>query len=77
MPSRLSTFIISGDMDPVGGYGRGIENIYNKMKANGITDVILKIYPEYRHELLNELNNYDVYKDIFKWCERVINLYKR
>ena len=29
--------------------------------------VSLKLYPEDRHELLNELDKYQVYEDLYPW----------
>jgi len=66
----LPLFIISGDHDPVGGYGRDVVKLIEKMKKCGYTDITSKIYPNCRHELLNELNNKEVYADIFHWMEK-------
>ena len=32
-------------------------------------DVTLKLYPQDRHEILNEVDREDVYQDIFHWLE--------
>lgn len=64
---ELPLFIISGDKDPVGGYGKEIKNylyILEKFKFNKISS---KIYPDCRHELINELNKDEVYNDILHW----------
>lgn len=58
---------ISGDMDPVGEYGKGVKKAYGCFKKAGIADVTMKLYPEGRHEMLNELNKDEVYKDILDW----------
>ena len=36
---------------------------------NGIKDVTLKLYPEDRHEILNELDRETVDHDLLKWME--------
>ena len=64
--------ILSGDMDPVGDWGNGVKEVYNKYKQCGIEDVILKLYPEGRHEMLNELNKDEVYDYILNWTESKI-----
>lgn len=51
----LKILIISGQMDPVGGYGKG-PAILNQWFVDTGHDCSLKIYPDGRHEMLNELN---------------------
>lgn len=55
---------LTGGQDPVGGYGSHIRKLYNTYLKLRFTNVELKIYPEDRHELLNELNAPEVYQDI-------------
>ncbi len=50
----LKIFIISGDNDPVGGYGKRVKKLYETYVNTGITDVTMKLYENKRHELLNE-----------------------
>ena len=66
----LPIFIISGDNDPVGNFGKGVITLFNKLKAVGIIDLTLKLYKEGRHEMLNELNKQEVFKDVLKWIEK-------
>lgn len=61
--------IVSGDMDPVGEWGKGVEQVYENYKNAGIKDVELKLYKDGRHEMLNELNKEKVYDDILSWLE--------
>ncbi|MGN1164710.1 MAG: alpha/beta fold hydrolase, partial [Candidatus Ornithospirochaeta sp.] len=44
----------SGDMDPVGGYGKGIMKASSLYKDAGIKDVRVKLYKNGRHEILND-----------------------
>lgn len=55
--------LISGEEDPVGGYGKLVKKLYNVYKKHGV-DVSLKLYAGGRHEILNETFREDVYKDI-------------
>ena len=64
--------IVSGDMDPVGEWGKGVKTVYQNYKNSGVKDVTLNLYPEGRHEMLNELNREDVYADILNWVESKI-----
>ena len=67
---NIPLFIISGDRDPVGGYGKEVTKFINTLNKCGFSKVTSKLYPDCRHELLNELNNKDVYSDILKWLEK-------
>ena len=67
---ELPMFIISGENDPVGNYGKDIKKFLNIYKKLGFTNVTSKLYPDSRHELLNELNNEEVYSDINQWLSK-------
>lgn len=67
VPSDMQIFIISGEADPVGEYGKGVRQVYGDLKKTGHTGVTMKLYPEARHELLNELNKKEVFSDIVEW----------
>lgn len=66
----IPLLIISGEKDPVGGYGKDIAKYIDRLKKSGFSNITSKIYPECRHELLNEINNKDVYSDIIQWIEK-------
>lgn len=73
VPKDIDILVISGDMDPVGNYASGIREINDKLIATGHTKVQMKLYPEGRHEVLNELNKAEVYEDINRFIEKVIH----
>lgn len=62
--------IMSGEKDPVGGFGEGVRALYNVL-SNIAFNVQLKLYPEARHEILNELNKDEVYHDILNWLTMI------
>ncbi|NLV86764.1 MAG: alpha/beta hydrolase [Clostridiales bacterium] len=64
----LPLLIISGDMDPVGDYGEGVKKVYDSYVCAGANKVTLKLYPDARHEILNETNKDEVYKDILDFA---------
>lgn len=68
----LPLYIISGAKDPVGGYGKDINKFLSTLKKSEFSNVSSKLYPECRHELLNELNNEEVYSDIQQWLSKRI-----
>lgn len=67
LPKTLPIYLISGDMDPVGDYGKGIQKVMEKLLEAGMLDVSMTLYPEARHELLNELNKEEVLADLHQW----------
>jgi len=72
VPKSLPIFIISGSDDPVGGRGEGVKSVYDALEDAEINELSLKIYEGARHELINEINKEEVFDDIYKWCEKVI-----
>lgn len=69
-PMGLPTLIVSGESDPVGGFGKGVRYVYDNLKKNG-ESVQLKLYPEARHELFMETNRNEVFADLIAWIEGV------
>ena len=66
----MPVLILSGEKDPVGSYGRGVVEVFNKLKENSLEDVSLKIYTGCRHELLHDVKKGEVMCDILKWLEK-------
>ena len=69
-PKGLRTLIVSGEEDPVGGFGKGVRYVYDNLKKNS-ADVELKLYPGARHELFFETNKQEVFSDLIMWVEGV------
>lgn len=67
MPPELPVFFMAGSEDPVGNYGKCVEQVYRSFKEIGMENVQMKLYPDDRHEILNELDKEDVYGDIYRW----------
>ena len=60
---------VAGAEDPVGPYGKGVEQAVKEFKKAGMINVACKIYPDCRHEILNELNKQEVYEDVATWLK--------
>ena len=72
IPNDMPILIASGDKDPVGNNGKGVKKLYEVYRQNGLENVEMKLYPEGRHEILNEMNRMIVFEDIRNWIlERV------
>ncbi len=71
-PRHLPIMLMAGDKDPVGDMGKGVTQVFNFYKNNGLENVILKLYKECRHEILNETNREEVFEDVLDWLELII-----
>lgn len=60
---------ISGADDPIGNYGKGVTETVSNLKHKGFTNVEMKLYPNMRHEILNEGIKEEVYNDIDLWLK--------
>ena len=70
-PKQLPTLIMSGDMDPVGNYGKGPDYVYKQLMISGCKNVDMKIYEGARHELFNETNREEVFSDLAGWLNGI------
>ena len=69
MKKNLPILFLSGDKDPVGDYGKGVIRAYKSFLKAGMNDVTMKLYHEGRHEILNETNREEVFRDILTWLD--------
>ena len=67
MNKDTPVYFMSGDKDPVGDYGKGVERAYKAFCKAGLRDVFMHLYPDGRHEMLNELNRQQVCQDVLDW----------
>lgn len=72
MNKDMPVYFMSGDMDPVGECGKGVQKAYNNFLEAGMKDVSIKLYQGGRHEMLNEINKDEVYTDILAWLDSKI-----
>ena len=69
MDKETPVYFLSGDRDPVGAMGKGVEKVVRMFRKAGCRDVSVKLYPEGRHEMFNELNRDEVMADLLAWLE--------
>ena len=69
IPLNTEILLIVGDKDPVSKNARLVKRL-NKKYTNHCLKTKLIIYPEARHELLNETNKDEVLDDIFKFLKK-------
>jgi len=63
----LPVFFVSGQLDPVGNFGNGTLRTVSEFKQIGMKDILVELYPNMRHECINEIGKEKVYKDISVW----------
>ncbi len=68
MPQALPILLVSGDTDPVGGYGAGVTRVCERLKRSG-HDARMILYPNSRHEILNDDTFDQVKADILAFLE--------
>jgi alpha-beta hydrolase superfamily lysophospholipase len=62
--------IIAGCKDPVGSFSKGPKSLKQMYLSLGIKNVSLILYPDMRHEILNEVERDKVIKDIVRFLDR-------
>lgn len=79
-PSRLAAirhdlpiYLFSGTADPVAGGGALVEFVASRYREAGVRDVTVALYPDARHETLNEVNRDDVTADLLAWLDRTVS----
>lgn len=64
----IPILILSGDRDPVGGCGKGVRQVAERLKKTG-HQVRTVLYPQARHAILTETNKDEVYNEILDFLE--------
>ncbi len=65
MPKSLPILFVAGTDDPIGNYTEGVKQAYRQFEKTGMTNLSLKFYDGFRHEILNEKDKLTVYQDIY------------
>lgn len=69
IPKSLPLYIFSGARDPVGAKLQGLIDVYRQA---GLQKLSVKVYPDARHETLNETNRDEVTADLITWLDWVV-----
>jgi alpha-beta hydrolase superfamily lysophospholipase len=67
MCKEIAVLFLSGGRDPVGKSGAGMQLVAGAFLDAGLQDITVKLYPEARHEVFNEVNRQEVYNDLINW----------
>lgn len=71
VPADLPVLLFSGEKDPVGS-GNGVNKVADQLRAAGVQQVDVKLYPDGRHEMFNELNRQEVWQDVAEWVNKQV-----
>lgn len=69
IPLELPIFLISGSEDPSNDKTKNLLKLIERYKNYGIKDLTYKIYEGARHEVFNETNREEVFKDVIDWLD--------
>lgn len=68
-PKKLPLYLVSGALDPVGDYGKGVIKARDKFIKYAVKDVNMKLYEDCRHEILNDECKQQVMDDILAFIQ--------
>ncbi len=71
MNQELPVHFTAGGEDPVGDYGKGVRKAAEMFIRSGMKHVSVRLYPGCRHEIHNELNKDEVYKELAEWMDGI------
>lgn len=69
----LPVYVMSGENDPVGGENvQTVRDLVARYEATGVGPVTVQLYPDARHETLNEVNRDEVEANLLAWLDSVV-----
>ncbi|NBA97922.1 alpha/beta hydrolase [Pseudomonas sp. R5(2019)] len=68
---NLPILVIGGECDPVSD-GKRLKDLANALRQAGNRHVQLQLYPQARHELLNDINREQVTADLIAWLDQAL-----
>jgi alpha-beta hydrolase superfamily lysophospholipase len=76
LPEGLPLLLTSGADDPVGNWGEGVRKAYMAYLENSPCKVDIRLYKDDRHEILNEINRDEVFRDLRVFFEHCLGDYQ-
>ena len=67
IPKDLPIHFISGTLCAIGNKTKGVKAMIKRLTKYGMKEVTYKFYEDARHELFNETNRDEVFKDLVNW----------
>ena len=69
---NLPVNLVGGEKDPATDGGKAVEHLAGRMRRMGFSNLVSTIYPDTRHESLNEVNRNIIMEDFAAWLEGVL-----
>jgi alpha-beta hydrolase superfamily lysophospholipase len=69
LPRELPFNLVAGGADPSSVHGTAIQKLGDQLSAYGLANVSVKIYPDTRHEGLNEINRTEIMTAFADWLD--------
>lgn len=70
LPKKLPYLLLAGEEDPVGQYGKGVKEVYEKMAVAGCHNLTIKLYEGQRHVLFKEEVKEDAVEQILQFIKK-------
>ncbi len=70
----LPIYFFAGEQDPCIGGVKGLQSSVETLRKAGYSNVSYKLYPNMRHETLNEADHDIVYKDVADWLDKTFKV---
>ncbi|WP_353645413.1 alpha/beta hydrolase [Mesorhizobium sp. WSM2239] len=64
--------LVGGEKDPASDGGKAVEALAARMRRMGFSNLVSKVYPETRHESLNEVNRNIIMEDFAAWADAIL-----
>ena len=72
VPRDIPINLVGGAEDPATDGGKAVARFAQNLRQAGFSNLVSRIYPETRHESLNELNRNITMQDLVNWLDLVI-----
>lgn len=70
---NLPLYLVGGESDPATEGGKAVRHHAGRLQRMGFSSLVSTIYPQTRHESLNEINRDKVTADFIAWLERAVS----
>ena len=72
LPRDLPINLLGGAKDPATDGGKAVEHLAGRMRRLGFSNLLSRVWPDTRHESLNELNRDVITEEFAVWAEGVV-----
>lgn len=72
MRKDMPVYLVGGEHDPATEGGRAVTALATRMEWMGFSNLVSRIYPDTRHESLNELNRDVIMRDFAGWARQIV-----